>query len=145
MFRALLILLLLVTTFGAGFYLGSSGNKAFKEQYSNLMEEMTVKTRGLEGEVSSMRARLNLVEARDFLGLARTDIRNKNFGDAEFKMKKAEERVDKAIALSPEAQKKKLLPFQTKIGEIRQGIQKHGTQIGSQIEAVEKDLEKITG
>jgi hypothetical protein len=141
----LLILLLLAGTFMAGFYLGASGNKQFQQSYANLKEEMTVKTRGLEGEISSMRARLNLVEARDFLGLAKTDIQNKNYGDAEFKIKKAEERVDKAISLSPDAQKKKLLPFQAKIGEIRQGIQKRGTQIGNQIEAVEKDLEKITG
>lgn len=145
MLRGLIILLLLAGTFFAGFTLGASGNKKVSQSYQNLKEEMTVKIRGLEAEVSSMRARLNLVEARDFLGLAKTDVRNKNFGDAEFKIKKAEERVDKAISLSPDPQKKKLLPFQAKIGEIRQGIQRKGTEVGNEIEAVEKDLEKITG
>jgi len=143
--KGLFFILLLGGTFSAGFYLGASGTQEIKQHYTRLKEEMTVKTRGLEAEVSSMRARLNLVEARDFLGLARTDIRNKNFTDAEFKIKKAEERVDKAISLSPESQKKKLLPFQTKIEEIRQGLQRNGARINGQIEAVEKDLEKITG
>jgi len=143
--RGLVILILFVGVFFAGFYLGASGNRKVTQSYASLKEEMTVKIRGLEGEVSAIRARLNLVEARDFLGLAKTDVQNKNFGDAEFKIKKAEERVDKAISLSSEPQKKRLLPFQSKIGEIRQGIQRKGTQVGNEIEAVEKDLEKITG
>ena len=145
MLRGLVILILFVGVFFAGFYLGASGNRKVTQSYASLKEEMTVKIRGLEGEVSAIRARLNLVEARDFLGLAKTDVQNKNFGDAEFKIKKAEERVDKAISLSSEPQKKRLLPFQSKIGEIRQGIQRKGTQVGNEIEAVEKDLEKITG
>jgi hypothetical protein len=143
--KGLFLILLLVGSFSAGLYLGASGTQDIKKSYTNLKEEMTIKTRGLESEVSSMRARLNLIEARDFLGLARSDIQNKNFGEAEFKIEKAQERVGKAISLSSDTQKKKLLVFQAKIGEIRQGIQKHGTQINGQIEAVEKDLEKITG
>lgn len=145
MIKSFFFLLLLIFTFGAGFYLGASGSKDIKESYTNLKEEMTIKTRGLESEVSSMRARLNLVEARDFLGLARKDIQNKNFGEAEFKIKKAEERVDKAVSLSSETQKKKLAPFQVKIGAIREGLQKQSARIGTEIEAVERDLEKITG
>jgi hypothetical protein len=143
--KGLFMILLLVGSFGAGFYLGASGTQDIRKSYTNLKEEMTIKTRGLESEVSSMRARLNLIEARDFLGLARNDIQNKNFGEAEFKIEKAQERVDKAISLSSDTQKKRLAPFQTKISAIRQGIQKHGTQINGQIEAVEKDLEKIAG
>jgi hypothetical protein len=143
--KGLFLILLLAATFSAGFYLGTSSNKEIKERYTNLKDEMTMKTRGLESEVSSVRARLNLVEARDFLGLARTDIRNKNFGDAEFKIKKAEERVDKAISLSSETQKKKLIPYQTKIASLRKDLQRLGPQVGTQIEAIEKELEKITG
>lgn len=142
--KAILVVLLFFFTFGAGYYLGTSGAKEIKKNYSNLKEEMTVKTRGLEAEVSLMRVRLNLIEAHDFLGSARSAVKDKNFGEAEAKIDTAKERLAKAISLSPEARKKNLASIQSEIESIQEDTRRLNLKVGTRIEAVEKELEKIT-
>lgn len=141
--RGLLIILLFVLTFAAGYFIGGSGTKEIKSSYLSLKEEMSAKTRGLEAEISSTRVRLNLVEARDFLGSARESVKEKNFGEAEREIDKAKERVAKAISLAPEQQKKNLAPIQSEIESIKGDILKLNAKAAGRIEAVEKELEKI--
>ncbi|MFQ5950021.1 MAG: hypothetical protein ACE5J1_04975 [Nitrospiria bacterium] len=143
LFRGLIYLLLLTAIFGVGFYFGRSGTQEIKRRYTALKEEMLVKTGGLESEISLMRVRLNIFEARHFLGSARTDVDNNNFGEAGVKVEKARERIDRAISLSPDSMGKELISFQAEINAIQDGLQDFSPQVGAQIGAMEKALEKI--
>ena len=142
--RGLVILVLFALTFGAGYYIGGSGTKEIRKSYSALSQEMSSKTRALESEISSTRVRLNLIEARDFLGSARQAVKEKNFGEAGTDIQKAQERLVKAISLAPDPQKKALAPIESEIESIKGEIQNLNSKAAARIEAVEKELEKIT-
>lgn len=145
MFRTLFFLLLLAASFVAGYFLGAAGTTEVKNNYTTLKEEMFSKTRGLETEVSMMRVRLNLTEARDFLSAAGDEVKRKNFGDAQNKADKAKERITKAISLASETQKKNLAPLQSEIDSIQASIRKLDPKALGKIEALEKELGKATG
>lgn len=145
MFRALFLLLLLAASFGAGYFLGAAGITEVKKNYMTLKEEMVAKTFGLESEISTMRMRLNLTEARDFLSAARDDVKEKNFGEAEAQIGKAKERVTKAVSLASETQKKNLTPLQSEIDSIQDSIRKLDPKVVGKIEALEKALGRSTG
>lgn len=145
MFRALFLLLLLAASFGAGYFLGAAGTTEVKKNYMTLKEEMVAKTFGLESEISTMRMRLNLTEARDFLSAARDDVKEKNFGEAEAQIGKAKERVTKAVSLASETQKKNLTPLQSEIDSIQDSIRKLDPKVVGKIEALEKALGRSTG
>ncbi len=145
MFRTLFLLLLLAASFGAGYFLGAAGTTEVKKNYMTLKEEMFSKTRGLETEVSMMRVRLNLTEAREFLNAAGDEVKRKNFGDAENKASKAKERITKAVSLASETQKKNLAPLQSEMESIQVSIKKLDPKVAGKIEALEKALGKATG
>ncbi|MBI3805085.1 MAG: hypothetical protein HY282_15150 [Nitrospirae bacterium] len=145
MLRAIFTLFLLAVAFGAGYFYGTAGTKEVKKSYSTLREELFTKTRGLESEVYSMRVRLNLIEAREFLMSARNDLKEKNFGEAVAQAGKAKERITKAISLAPETQKKNLAPLQTEIDSLRESIQKLDPKAVGRIDALAKELEKVAG
>ncbi len=145
MIKTLFLLVLLAGSFGAGYLLGAAGTTEVKKSYSSLKDEMVAKTRGLESEVSTMRVRLNLIEAREFLSAARDEVKQKNFGDAETQAGKAKERVAKAISLSSDTQRKNLAPIQSEIDSIQESIRKLDPKVAGKIETVEKELEKVTG
>lgn len=145
MIKALFLLVLLAGAFGAGYLLGAAGTTEVKKSYSTFKDEMVAKTRGLETEVSTMRVRLNLVEAREFLSAAHEEVKQKNFGDAETQAAKAKERIAKAVSLASDAQKKTLAPIQSEIDVIQEGIRKLDPKVIGKIEALEKELEKTTG
>lgn len=144
MFRAIFILFLLAVAFGGGYFLGAAGTTEVKKSYSTLKDEMLAKTRGLESEVFTMRVRLSLIEAREFLTSARSDVKEKNFGEAEAQIGRAKERIAKAISLASDPQKKNLLPIQTEVNTIQESIQKLDPKVISRIEALEKELDKVT-
>ncbi len=145
MIKSLFLLFLLAISFGAGYFLGAAGTTEIKKSYSTLKDEMTTKTRGLESEVASVRIRLNLIEARDFLSAARDDIKEKNFGEAEVRIVKAKERVMKAISLASDNRKKQLTPIQSAIESIEESIKKLDPKAIGKIEALEKEIEKAAG
>jgi hypothetical protein len=145
MFRVLFLFLLLAASFGAGYLLGAAGTTEVKKNYTTLKEEMVSKTRGLESEISTMRIRLNLTEARDFLSAARDNVKEKNFGDAEVQAGKAKERITKAVFLASEKQKKNLTPLQSEIESIQNSIKKLDPKVVGKIEALEKELGKAVG
>lgn len=145
MFRALFFFFLLAVSFGAGYFLGAAGTTEVKKNYMTLKEEMLSKTRGLETEVSTMRVRLNLTEARGFLSAAGDEVKRKNFGDAENQAGKAKERITKAISLASDTQKKNLTPLQVELDSIQNSIRKLDPKVTGKIEALEKELGKATG
>lgn len=145
MFRALFLLLLLAASFGAGYLLGAAGTTDVKKNYMTLKEEMLSKTSGVESEISMMRVRLNLAEAREFLSAARDNVREKNFGDAEIQAGRAKERVAKAISLASDAKRKNLTPLQPELDSIEASIKKLDPKVVGKIEALERALEKATG
>lgn len=145
MVRALFFLILLAGAFGAGYLLGAAGTTEAKKNYTSFKDEMITKTRGLESEISTMRIRMNLVEAREFLTAARDEVKEKNFGDAETQASKAKERVVKALSLASDSQKKNLTPIHSEIDAIQDAIRKLDPKVTGKIDAVEKALEKAAG
>jgi hypothetical protein len=145
MFRMFFLLLLLAASFGAGYFLGAAGTTEVNKNYMTLKEEMVAKTRGLESEVSTVRIRLNLTEARDFLSAARDDVKEKNFGEAAAQADKAKERIAKAISLASDTQKRNLTPIQSELDSIQNSIRRLDPKVVGKIEALEKALGKSTG
>lgn len=145
MIKALFFLVLLAASFGVGYLLGAAGTTEVKKNYTSFKDEMVAKTRGLESEVSTMRVRMNLIEARDFLTAARDEVKEKNFGDAETQAGKAKERLAKALSLASDTQKKNLAPIQSEIESIEAALRRLDPKVAGKIEAVEKELEKAAG
>jgi hypothetical protein len=145
MFRSLFFLFLLAVAFGVGYLFGAAGTTEVQKNYLTFKEEMVTKTLGLESEISTVRMRLNLTEARDFLSASRDKVKEKNFGDAEVQAEKAKERITKAVSLASEKQKKNLAPLQSEIESIQNSIKKLDPKVIGKIEALERELGKAMG
>ncbi len=143
MLKSIIFLFLFLGSFGAGYYLGSAGTQAIKKNYLTLQNEMLVKSRAVNAEIASIRLRLNMIEARRLLASARSNIQDKNFGEAESEIEKAKGSLAKAMTLAAEPQKNMLILIQPELELIRADIRRLDTKVVSKIEAVERAIEKM--
>ncbi len=143
MLKPIIFLFLLLGSFGSGYYLGSAGTQEIKKKYLTLQNEMRVKSREVNAEITSIRLRLNMIETRRLLGSARSNVQDKNFGAAEVEIEKAKGSIDKAIAVSAEPQKNRLTLIQSELESIRADIRQFDTKSAPKIEAIEKTIAKM--
>lgn len=73
-FKLILYVIILLLFFGSGYYIGSKKVGLVEERLSKMKSSMDVKIIGLEKELSKARVKVKLVEVKDKLLQARTDV-----------------------------------------------------------------------
>ncbi len=145
MIKNLIYLALLLLTFGSGYYLGSSSIKEIRGNVVNLQKDLTTKTQKLEAEVNALRFRLSIDKLRDALEGARINAQQKNFGEANAQIQKAQESVSHALSLATDAQKNGLVPFPPELHSIRNDLLHLDPRVTARITGVEQELVRLFG
>ncbi|MEK6679101.1 MAG: hypothetical protein AABY39_06765 [Nitrospirota bacterium] len=142
-FKLILYVIILLLIFGSGYYIGSKKVGLVEERLSKMKSSMEVKILGLEKELSKARVKVKLVEVKDKLLQARTDIIEKNFGNAGKQIDAAKEAVEKVAASSDDDTKKTLKPINDALIEIKADIDKLNLKVTSKIDDLKKEIDRI--
>ncbi len=142
-FKFFLYVIILLLIFGSGYYIGSKKVAVVEERLSKIKSSMEVKILGLEKELSKARVKVKLVEVKDKLLLARTDVIEKNFGNAGKQIDAAKEGVEKAVASSDDETKKNLKPINDALIEIKADIDKLNLKVTLKIDDLKKEIDRI--
>ncbi|MFZ3063717.1 MAG: hypothetical protein WA277_00340 [Nitrospirota bacterium] len=142
-FKLILYVIILLLIFGSGYYIGSKKVGLVEERLSKMKSSMEVKILGLEKELSKARVKVKLVEVKDKLLQARTDIIEKNFGNAGKQIDAAKEAVEKVAASSDDDTKKTLKPINDALIEIKADIDKLNLKVTLKIDDLKKEIDRI--
>lgn len=144
-FKLIIYVIILLLFFGSGYYIGSKKVGLVEERLSKMKSSMEVKILGLEKELSKARVKVKLVEIKDKLLLARTDVLEKNFGNAGKQIDAAKEAVEKVAASSDDDTKKTLKPINDALIEIKADIDKLNLKVTAKIDDLKKEIDRIIG
>ena len=144
-FKLILYVIILLLIFCSGYYIGSKKVGLVEERLSKMKSSMEVKILGLEKELSKARVKVKLVEIKDKLLLARTDVMEKNFGNAGKQIDAAKEAVEKIAASSDDDTKKTLKPINDALIELKADIDKLNLKVTSKIDDLKKEIDRIIG
>lgn len=142
-FKFILYVIILLLIFGSGYYIGSKKVGLVEERLSKMKSSMEVKILGLEKELSKARVKVKLVEVKDKLLLARTDVYEKNFGNAGKQIEAAKEAVEKAAASTDDDTKKTLKPINDALIEIKADIDKLNLKVTVKIDDLKKEIDQL--
>lgn len=142
-FKFILYVIILLLIFGSGYYIGSKKVGLVEERLSKMKFSMEVKILGLEKELSKARVKVKLVEVKDKLLLARTDVYDKNFGNAGKQIEAAKEAVEKAAASTDDDTKKTLKPINDALIEIKADIDKLNLKVTVKIDDLKKEIDQL--
>ena len=142
-FKLILYVIILLLFFGSGYYIGSKKVGLVEERLSKMKSSMEVKILGLEKELSKARVKVKLVEVKDKLLQARTDIIEKNFGNAGKQIDAAKEAVEKVAASSDDDTKKTLKPINDALIEVKADIDKLNLKVTAKIDDLKKEIDRI--
>lgn len=144
-FKLILYVIILLLFFGSGYYIGSKKVGLVEERLSKMKSSMEVKILGLEKELSKARVKVKLVEVKDKLLQARTDVMEKNFGNAGKQIDAAKEAVEKVAASSDDDTKKTLKPINDALIEIKADVDKLNIKATAKIDDLKKEIDRIIG
>lgn len=144
-FKFFLYVIIVLSVFGSGYYIGSKKVTVVEERLSKMKSSMEVKILGLEKELSKARVKVKLVEVKDKLLQARTDVMEKNFGNANKQIDAAKEAVEKIVASSDDDTKKTLKPINDILIEIKADIDKLNIKATAKIDDLKKEIDRIIG
>lgn len=142
-FKFILYVIILLLIFSSGYYIGSKKVGLVEERLSKMKSSMEVKILGLEKELSKARVKVKLVEVKDKLLLARTDVYEKNFGNAGKQIEAAKEAVEKAAASTDDDTKKTLKPINDALIEIKADIDKLNLKVTVKIDDLKKEIDQL--
>ncbi|MEK6657595.1 MAG: hypothetical protein AABY58_09155 [Nitrospirota bacterium] len=142
-FKLILYVIILLLFFGSGYYIGSKKVGLVEERLSKMKSSMDVKIIGLEKELSKARVKVKLVEVKDKLLQARTDVIEKNFGNAGKQIDAAKEAVEKVAASSDDDTKKTLKPINDALIEVKADIDKLNLKVTAKIDDLKKEIDRI--
>ncbi|MBI5180082.1 MAG: hypothetical protein HZA05_01605 [Nitrospirae bacterium] len=142
-FKFFLYVIVVLSIFGGGYYIGTKKVTVVEERLSKMKSSMEVKILGLEKELSKARVKVKLVDVKDKLLQARTDVIEKNFGNAGKQIDAAREAVEKAVSSSDDDTKKTLKPINDVLIEIKADINKLNIKVTAKIDDLKKEIDRI--
>ncbi len=142
-FKFFLYVIVVLSIFGGGYYIGTKKVTVVEERLSKMKSSMEAKILGLEKELSKARVKVKLVEVKDKLLQARTDVLEKNFGNAGKQIDAAREAVEKAVSSSDDNTKKTLKSINDALIEIKADIDKLNIKVTAKIDDLKKEIDKI--
>lgn len=136
-------LLLLAAVFTTGYYLGSRSVKEIESDITAVRQEMARKTTEFDKEVRGLRLRLQLVNIRDRLIQARSDVLEKNFGQAMKGVTQSLEKVTIVRELAGENQKKRLEELESQIQQAKVEIERLSPGAQQRLVLAQNELDRL--
>jgi hypothetical protein len=140
MLKFLGMITLLGAAFASGYYVGQQGPDAVFTKARQIGAEVVAKTSSLERDVT---VRMSLVNAKDKLIQAKSDLLDKNYGKAEAALGEAAQHLIAAKGAAGEDIQKKLEGLVPKVSEVT--VEARSLKAGAQtkLEDAVKDLDAL--
>jgi hypothetical protein len=138
MVKFLGLLTLVGIAFACGLYVGKQGPEAVLKKAQQIGDVVVARTSSLERDVT---VRLNLVNAKERLIQAKSDLLDKNYGKAEEGLKEAQDNLSRAKAAAGDDLKGKLEGLVVKVAEVAAEAQAMKPGVPAKLEKVVRELD----
>ena len=142
-FKLIVIILVLAAVFGAGTLMDSLRMEKLDRMLAAAKSEMTTKVSGLEGEIRSLRFRMQLTAARDRLAAAENNIKERNFGTAEKELESAKEKLHAAAKMTSKETGETLTGLEGSIDGVINVVRRSDPQAKVTLDAVKTGLDQL--
>jgi uncharacterized protein YicC (UPF0701 family) len=142
MLKFLGFLVVIGLAFGAGVYVGRQGPENVLHKAKQFGAEVVAKTGSVERNVS---VRMGLVNAKERLVQAKSDLLDKNYGKATAGLDEAAQALATAKASAGEELREKLQALAGKLSSIKGEIQAVKPGVQAKLDELVKDLDRMIG
>ncbi|MEK6684368.1 MAG: hypothetical protein AABY46_06890 [Nitrospirota bacterium] len=142
-FKLIAVVLVLAAVFGAGTLMDSLRMEKLDRMLAAAKSEMTTKVSGLEGEIRSLRFRMQLTAARDRLAAAENNIKERNFGTAEKELESAKEKLHAAAKMTSEETGETLTGLEGSIDGVINVVRRSDPRAKVTLDAVKTGLDQL--
>jgi hypothetical protein len=136
-------LIVLTAIFGAGYFMGSSRMGKLDRMLAAAKTEMGSRVSGLEGEIHSLRFRMQLTTARDRMIAAENNLKERNFGIAEKDLESAKEDLRAAAKTASKETGATLTGIEESINGVIEIIHRSDPRAKVKLGAVLADLDRL--
>ncbi len=126
--------------FACGIYAGRQGVESFLTKARHIGGEMVAKTSSFERDIT---VRMNLVNAKERLVQAKSDLLDKNYGKAASGLEEATTSLSQAKAAADEDLQKKLEGLLGKVSEITTEVKAVKPGVRPKLEGTVKELDAL--
>jgi hypothetical protein len=140
MARLLLTILLLAASFWAGYMSGGREQRSLQLNLQQLKDEMARRTLELERHVTAVRMRGHLLEMRDALTTAETQIEHQNFGMARSSLADAQRSLQTALNLDEKGELSRLQPVERQLEQMQNTAHPLGPASINTIERIKQQI-----
>ncbi len=138
MLKFLGLLTLVGIAFACGLYVGRQGPEVVLKKAQQIGDVVVARTSSLERDVT---VRLNLVNAKERLIQAKSDLLDKNYGKAEEGLREAQDNLSRAKAAAGDDLKGKLEGLVAKVSEVAAEAQAMKPGVPAKLEKVVRELD----
>jgi hypothetical protein len=138
MLKFLGLLTLVGIAFACGLYVGRQGPEVVLKKAQQIGDVVVARTSSLERDVT---VRLNLVNAKERLIQAKSDLLDKNYGKAEEGLREAQDNLARAKAAAGDDLKGKLEGLVAKVAEVAAEAQTMKPGVPAKLEKVVRELD----
>lgn len=142
-FKLIVVLLLLAAVFAAGNFMGSVRMEKLDRMLAAAKSEMTTRVSGLEGEIRSLRFRMQLTTARDRLIAAENDIKERNFGTAEKELESAKEALRTAAKMASKEIGETLIGLEGSVDGVIEIVQRSDPRAKVKLNEAKTQLDRL--
>ncbi|HUK55428.1 MAG TPA: hypothetical protein VLY20_02080 [Nitrospiria bacterium] len=142
-FKFISFLFLLIVAFGAGYLTGSFKAEKLNRLLTAAKSEMSMKVVGLEGEVRSLRFRMQLTTARDRMLSAENNIKERNFGTAEKELTSAKEELHTALPMASKEVGEALTGLESSLGGVIETVHRSDPRANTKLKEVKTGLDRL--
>jgi gamma-glutamyl phosphate reductase len=140
MARLFLTGLLMLAAFGAGYLVGGREQRSVQHNLQQLKDEMARRTLELERHVTAARMRGHLLEMRDALTTAQTQIEHQNFGLALGSLAEAQRSLHTALKLDETGALTRLQPVEQELERLQSAKHPLGRSAITAIERIKQQI-----
>ncbi|HTP42680.1 MAG TPA: hypothetical protein VML36_09685 [Nitrospiria bacterium] len=140
MIRLLLTILLLAASFWAGYLSGGREQRSLQLNLQEIKDEMARRTLELERHVTAVRMRGHLLEMRDALTTAETQIDHQNYGMARSSLADAQRSLQTALKLDETGELSRLKPVEQQLERMQSTAHPLGPASIDTIERIKQEI-----
>ncbi|MBI3995636.1 MAG: hypothetical protein HY349_06645 [Nitrospirae bacterium] len=142
-FKLIAVVFMLAVIFGAGYFMGSFRMEKLDRMLAAAKSEMATKVTGLEGEIRSLRFRMQLTTARDRLLAVETHIKERNFGMAETELESAKDGFRSAAKITSKENGETLIGLEGAVDGVIEIVRRSDPRAKAKLDAVKADLDRL--
>ena len=143
LFRSAVFVGFLALAFSAGYWLGDHRLDGVADRLAALKGDLAEKTASLDHDVTVLKRRAALAEARDAVNRARAALGEKNFGDAEREIALALERVRGAAADAGADAKAALIGVRDTLESLRRDVRAVKPRVEAQLRRIARQIDEL--